>query len=496
MRMNNLFKLTLGIVVLIGLNACQSAEEEFKETQPPVSFSSHAISEKDALTNLNDFLKSSNGTRAKDNHPEIMNIIPMKLEKVTTSAMAPNNAENVIYVANFSEEKGFAVLAADDRIQEKVIAVADKSNLTKEDVDAVATFFMNKETYMDEDYPTTGAGLFTVEDYPDEVFLNPNTFSTYDETQDDNWVGNFSEEDSLPITRAVASSEYTNRRIALSYCVDYALDEVTIEGGSERLNNSYTTNTTYSDWKDVQRTKNILSAYVGWHQGSPFNDLYPKKRKYILFGHKKKAPAGCFPLSLAKILTNFRQPGKFSYNGNTVDWDALSNVNTVLGRKSAAVLLKGISEWCGSMYFYKGTFTFPSKASSFLKKMGYDDVKRFNYSYGRVTSMINSNCPVLIYAIPGIKIWNSHAWIIDGYKVKVRQKITKQYKNGTLISTSTIPDTCRMVHCDFGWNGHCNGYYVDGVFKLNSDKNDYDYPYQDKKKTKYNHHMRIITYKK
>lgn len=487
------FKLSLMVVTLISFNACQDSEEEV--TRNPLSeevSNSHAITAEEALSTLNDFLKGSM-TRSNSPLPRVMNVIPMKLENVATRAMA-TDAENVIYVANFSDNSGFAVLAADDRIQERVIAVADKSNLTKEDVDAVASFFKNKENYIDPDYPTTGNGLFTVGDYPDEVFLNPNTFSTYDETQDDNWVGNFSEEDSMPATRAIANPRYNHERIALSYCVDYAMDEIYTGSGSN--NNSYTTNTTYTDWRDIKRTSNILSAYVGWHQKYPFNDFYPKKRMCILFGHKRRAPAGCFPLSLAKVLTKFKCPGIFSYNGNIVNWDAMSNVNTTLGKVSAATLLKGISESCGSMYFYQGTFTFPSKASSFLKKMGYEDVNRFNYNYSRVTSMINNDCPVIIYAIPGIKVWFSHAWIIDGYKVRVRQKITKQYRNGSLIGTSTITDTCRMVHCDFGWRGHCNGYYVDGVFKLNSNENDYDYPWEKRDKTKFNHHIRIITYKK
>ena len=47
----------------------------------------------------------------------------------------------------------------------------------------------------------------------------------------------------------------------------------------------------------------------------------------------------------------------------------------------------------------------------------------------------------------------------------------------------------------FGWGGSCNGYYVDGIFKLNSDKNNYDYPWLGVKDTNFNHHMRIITYK-
>ena len=451
----------------------------------------HTISAEEALSTLDYFLKGTS-TRASSPLPMVMNLIPMKLENISTRAMATKTG-NVIYIANFSDDNGFAVLAADDRIQEKVIAVADKSNLTKEDVEAVASFFKNNENYVNPDYPTTGNGLFVVDDYPDEIFLNPNTFSTYDEVQGDNWVGNFSEEDSLPFTRAVARSEHYNRRIALSYCVNYAMDQIVTDGGGSSNSSSHTT---YSDWKDVQQTNNILSQYVGWHQGFPFNELYPKKRKYILFGHKKKAPAGCFPLSLSKILTKFKHPDIFSYNGNDVNWSDMDNVNSNLGKKSAAVLLRGISEWCSSMCFYNGTFTFPSKASSFLKEMGYDNVDRANYGYDRVVSMIDNDTPVIIYAIPGVKVWNSHAWIIDGYKTKVRKKTTKRYRNGNLTGMTTTLDTCKMVHCDFGWGGHCNGYYVDGIFKLNSDENDYDYPWLKKKNTKYNHHIRIITYKR
>ena len=69
------------------------------------------------------------------------------MDEVTTR-VATSNANNILYVANFADNKGFAILAGDDRIQEKVIAVADKSNLTKEDVDAVASFFKNNENYI------------------------------------------------------------------------------------------------------------------------------------------------------------------------------------------------------------------------------------------------------------------------------------------------------------------------------------------------------------
>lgn len=172
-----------------------------------------------------------------------------------TTRVATSNANNILYVANFADNKGFAILAGDDRIQEKVIAVADKSNLTKEDVDAVASFFKNNENYINKVYPTTGDGLFTVKDYPDESFLNPNTFSTYDASMSDNWVGNFSEEDNQSVTRA-GRPEDDKRRAILTYCAYYARDEVhNGNGNGSDPNDSYTRNTTISDWKDIKQTK-------------------------------------------------------------------------------------------------------------------------------------------------------------------------------------------------------------------------------------------------
>lgn len=105
----------------------------------------------------------------------------MRLDQATTRVTAANDADNVIYVVNFSDDI----------------------------------------SYTDPDFPTSGDGLFTVKDYPDEVFLNPNTFST-----------------------------------ALTYCVNYAMDEIVDGGGG--TNNTYTTNTTYSSWQNVQRTDNLL----------------------------------------------------------------------------------------------------------------------------------------------------------------------------------------------------------------------------------------------
>ena len=107
--------------------------------------------------------------------------------------------------------------------------------------------------------------------------------------------------------------------------------------------------------------------------------------------------------------------------------------------------------------------------------------------------MIDKGCPVIIYAMPGIKITSSHAWIIDGYKIKTRDNVITRFQNGKVVSTKTESETSKMVHCDFGWGGKCNGFYVDGIFKLNNSENEFDNNNHNGN-TNYNHHKRIIVY--
>jgi len=133
--------------MLMGVNACQSSDDETVSTNSETLVHSHAIPVEEALSSLNDFLKDD-FTRANGSLPKVTNVIPVKLNEVATRAAATNDVENVIYVANFADDKGFAVLAADDRIKDKVIAVTNKSNFTKAAVDAIISLCKDEETYI------------------------------------------------------------------------------------------------------------------------------------------------------------------------------------------------------------------------------------------------------------------------------------------------------------------------------------------------------------
>lgn len=110
--------------------------------------------------------------------------------------------------------------------------------------------------------------------------------------------------------------------------------------------------------------------------------------------------------------------------------------------------------------------------------------------------MINNGKPLLICAVPGLNLTKSHAWNIDGYKIKERTVTKKYYENNVLVNTTTETETYNMVHCDFGFSGEGNGYYVSGVFKFNDPESEKDNIYDESNKDtrNYNVLIQLITY--
>ena len=501
------------IASLAILSSCENKEDaSLLLESEEVETNSHVISVERALLSLQDFLDASQEekTRTVMNDRKISDVFAVEYKTLTTRAVsAPNlDCKDLVYVANFEDNQGFAVLAADDRIADEVMAVTSDGSLSRETIYSAMEDIFSNERPVVEDFPLTGEGFFTVDEYPDEIFMNPNTVSLYDEKLGDDLVGNFSldntgaeDENGNPIlTRSLCKNPDDHPgRIVSSLCLSYAIDRIDSYGGGGGGSGSGSTKTETSTtaWSNVKVVAPILSKYVSWRQESPFNDLYPRRRRYLLFGHRKKAPAGCFPLAISKIMTHFEYPNSFTYNGYRVNWSALKNGYTsTTGAQSAAALLRAVSAGCDSWYFYAGTFTFPGKATSYMKFAGYDNARSYNYKYSRVVGMLDKGCPLIVYAIPGINIFRSHSWNIDGYKIKAREIITKKYVGGVLKEVINKPDTCEMVHCDFGWKGLCNGYYVSGIFKLNSSDVEFDNPYDKGKNTKYNTLVKIVTYDK
>ena len=475
----------------------------------------YAISPDEALANLVSFLDESEllGTRSSM-VPIISSITPIRFDRISTRSVSDDiDCDNLLYVANFEDSRGYAILAGDTRIRESVIAVCDTGSLSEATIYS-AIELANEERPVFEGYPTTGPGFYTTEETGDELFMNPNTVSLYDETENDTYVGNFDNDEENDGNES-ADTTQTQGVFPSLLCVKYAMSEIRDNGPSDlpvprqgNLNegdpNDTTgptdkrTEVTATQWTVKQNVSPMLSLFYKWSQKTPFNDLYPERRSLLIVGTKGFAPAGCFPLAIAKILTYFKYPVVFSYNGYTINWGELQYPvdSSAFGSQSAAYLLKAISSGCDCLYFKQGTFTFPSKATSYMRFIGLNNAHSYKYDFGSVVNMINRGCPIIIYSVPGIDVTKSHSWNIDGYKIKERTITTKVFENDILESSSEITQKSQMVHCDFGWQGKCNGYYVSGVFRLDDSNIEHDAGTSYGGSTNYNNFLRIITYDK
>lgn len=512
----NIFIFAIALITL----SCQDelkqevGTEKFNETHE----NEYALSIDEALANLKSFMNGMENPLTKSTDTRtVSSVKTVRYNSITTKTSKDNlNCDNLLYIANFENGQGYAILSGDSRIEEDVIAIVDDGEVSDNTI-YTAIELANEERTLFEGYPLSGPGFFTTPETGDEVFMNPNTVVLYDDDVKDTLVGNFSldEEDNDCISNAELLTSYL--------CISYAINEVRNyevattsmtgedvpdyngpeeqppfdggpHGGGGGPSGIWTEEIT-SPWVTIDEVNPLLTDYVKWPQDSPFNDLYPERRKIILFGAKRKAPAGCFPLAIAKIMAYFEYPDTYTFNGYTIDWNELNNdFSSLIGSQSAAHLLRSISHGCDCLYFYQGTFTFPSNATSYMRRIGFNNTHSYDYSFNRVTTALKNECPLIIYSIPGINILNSHSWNIDGYKIKERSIITNTYDGKELISTSSRTETSNMVHCDFGWESVCNGYYVSGIFKLDDPNIEHDSNTLYGGDTHYNNLLKVVTY--
>lgn len=518
------------LVMLILLCCACSNKDELQCCQPKqweTDDNPHAISKEQALSSLQKFIVSfdDGATRSAMQNRKIKEVYSVSFRKDETRAEKDNSIDckNLLYVVNFDDNQGFAILAADDRVKDDVLAVVEQGNMSPVVMQAVASDRPLDFAYCHpvvSDFPTTGPGYIKADDGSDEVYLNPNTVDLTNTPNDDDnidadtIVGNFDPDGAqvrLPVERENVGVKIPEEELRFDaegetiggLVYDKARNDLyenndgdTAEKKSSSSDASRTVTLT-SGWALVNGSTSLLVFARGWSQRSPFNDCYPTRRKFRIFGKKRKAYAGCFPLAIAKVLAMHKYPDVYKYNGTSVNWEELQkSFNSKVGSSSAACLLRGISEGCDSWYFYNGTFTRPKHAVSYLKKIGFMNVRKMDYRFGEVKSMIDKRFPVIIYACPRINVFKSHCWNIDGYKIMERTITNRTFSSANvLLDESEKKETRNMVHCDFGWQGDYNGYYVSGVFKLNDSSVQYDNSsFDPRESTHYNNFKHIITY--
>ena len=442
-------------IVLSGLTACEvspladgsSAVTVEGVATAPVS---HTIPAAKALEHLAGALVALDGpTRSPGESRTVQRVTAVTRADLRASATRSGgcSADSLVYLVEFEDGKGSAILAADDRL-EPVIVIYDTYKMKKEDL---------REPPVDPDAWRTLENLYCEED-------------------DDYYLG-ASELPELPVENTLLEHQ-------LIY--DYINKEVEDTGGAVY--------TVESGWNLSRSVSPMLTTQ--WHQGAPFKLRFPITASWTIW-----APAGCVTIAVAQIM-NYHQ-----FPRNYCDWSLVNQYNPndpledngqdVLDE--VALLSKKVAGGCRveCNFFGSGeTFSTPAKAKRFLRDVGYTGTeKHLGYDADVIKKTLDNDCPVFIGALASSN--HGHAWVIDGYLNY--ENIIKTY-NGptTLLKTNTVNKL--FVHCNWGWQDtDKNGYYASKVFdtrKGPADLNGYPAATRGANTKNYTWWFRIVTYNK
>lgn len=210
--------------------------------------------------------------------------------------------------------------------------------------------------------------------------------------------------------------------------------------------------------------------------------------------------AGCAIIATAQILSHFQTIGQvnWSYNGTgrsaILHWDRIiSDCDKHSGRLTSsdcytsgdeiAHLVRYLGIALGADYKKGSTGCGESKAIDWFNKWGGLKASKLkDYNETNIVNAIKGGNPVYARGnsgkkkVLGIRVgWKGgHAWVYDG-----------------MLTASKDNKTSTFIHCNWGWNGRNNGYYISKAFNTNAGAIIYDNAgdYQASGTSNYKYHL-------
>lgn len=415
-------------VVAMLLLSCTKGHDEMVVTMQPKR--STTISAEQALKNLYGELNLIDGqTRTDGTQRKVKSIKPLT-GAVTRSGNALDN--DLLYIVEFDEGEGSAVLAADTRL-DPVIAVLDNSVLTAED------------------------------------FASDNT-----------------DDINVYVASLISSyAEVASTRDGLIPAPGHTVVDTVIHAQKFPL----------------LKTK--------WHQDSPFND---ECKDY----NGNSVHAGCVAIAIGQFVYYHRSPS--TINNYNVNWSLLEREeysylinrlpNGVIGGGDgsgngngngsgsdnggfiinpgvgftyledivAANFIYNIGVVCNIHYSIGDTGANTSEMLSAFDTLGYS-VSNVNYNSTTAKNLVLNDKPVVMTGAAYVEEQSNyvgHAWLLDGWLERTITTTTSEEIEGNIGSgeggaeITVTEDYCNVVHCNFGWEGKCDGYYNCNVFDVSS----------------------------
>lgn len=412
--------------------------------QQEISAPDYHIGLETALESLDEFFDAMDGTKSTSDRIRIADVIRLGRQPGTTvKSTESTDTSTILYVVNFEDDAGYAVLAADSRLPVDIYAVTEKGRADRNDL---SSSDCNGETFNPlAIIHASAASIINVSDslIKDPDADDPKRPHPYD-TLRDIWAGEW------VITR-------------------------------------------WGPWTTSINYPAMLMTQ--WGQGSPYKDMTGAQY------------AGCGVTAVAQMMAYNQYPpllDGISLPYYILRKMQHISINSAYA-DDVAVLFKHIFIGCkAKSYGEDGTLVWPKNIVTYLENLGYKNVdiyknpSKFNTSL--VYNSIVKGYPAIITAVNSdtdlgdIITGNgdAHTWVIDGYVKQARHGEKVGEKTGQ--SYGGTGESREFVHCNWGWNGNYDGYFYPGIFNENKPA-----PYRDQTKSSqgtgsYERFYRIITY--
>ncbi len=399
--------------------SCTTERDDATPNPDPQEASGHKVSAEQALADLNALLPQLDGaTRAGGRSVAGLHTVhSAQLLPATRGEAAVPDLEDLVYIANFEDGAGYAVLAADDRLP-SILAIVDEGSLSPAQLVETAR-------------------------------------------------GEYDDPSKAPVAPGVVQYllGFGSGKIAPLYIGG---DKPPVVTDSTKLPTG--PRYVYGAWKKTAGRLPIIQTK--WGQWKPFNQFV--SREHLA------CPVGCNAVATGQMIATmlYNRGRNISSIGNrTVNW---SNMDTVLNRAykgsmrtfessdintysmEVANFLYGVGLELKTTYTPTGSSSSITNTCELLKKLKFNGVAWREYDSGTIYSMVTNQAHPVWVQGNNKDNEDVHSWVIDGTYRRTR---TVEYYSGlSLISKYNQTET--LFHCNFGYKGVSDGYYPTEVFDL------------------------------
>lgn len=410
LRLMKFFRLFLIAALMPLCFACEKESESREPPEPQTKTDLHKIPVEKALEELNTLLEAIDG-------PETRNGTARRVESVKSlraadlaRATRTKNAElpdigDLVYIANFENGEGYAILGADDRI-ESVIAITEQGSLTPQQLAAAA----NGE-YDGMEAPPV---IPEVGDYLNAQFGGIHMYDSI--------------KNPFPVGQTIYGPwEYVNKHGP--YCKMKWGQGAPYNCKTRQINGTHC------------KVGCVAVAIAQIAATNYYKKYYPTNL------NPEPTNIGGQPIFWSEIFSTIR---RFTNDPNLRRYYFPDEDNWEI--RTAAYFLSGVGETIGMNYGVNASSASDDDAVRFLKAMGFKDVKKYYCDEGKIAEMVVGRGLPTYVSGQGDK---GHAWVVDGSVIQRRLATTKY-------TTGEVKENYQnniLYHCNFGWAGIADGYY-------------------------------------